>query len=120
MQPRLIKLKEDSSNFTKQKEQTSNHCKVMGLDTIITYGSNTDEDNTTHLVYSLFSTPKNFFNIYGKITIAQITILSNKLYATGKESVEQHKDACIYTYIFGSLNIKLQKYVSQNTKSHLY
>jgi len=107
--PRLIKLKEDRSNFIEWKEQIAKHYDMTDLDTLLCYGSTyAPEGDDSHPVHSRFETDQLFFNIYRQISMSEMRLLSDKLW-NSEDVLSQYKDDCLTSYIFGSVKSELQK-----------
>ena len=105
--PRLIKLKEDGSNFIEWKEQTVKHCDITDLDTLLRYSPTfAPEGDDPHPVHSRFETNQLFFDMYRQISMSEIHLLSNELW-NGEDVLSQYKDDCLTSYIFGSVESKL-------------
>ena len=96
-----IILKEDGSNFIECKEVVATHFQMTGMDAILKYGLDTDAENLD-LVHSLFLEPKVFFNTWGQVTIAQMKLISDKLWVKD-DKIEQHKDEYAHSYVLDEL-----------------
>ena len=95
--PCPIILKEDGSNFMEWKDPVAKKYMITDLITILTYGK--AEPETPHEVHSLFSEQKTFFEVYGRITLAQVQELAQAR-LSGDDEVKKVKEDWLHSYLF--------------------
>ena len=81
---------------------------------ILIYGIAPEEHHEAH---SLFHEETTFFEAHGQLTMNNLTILSDELHPNGK-ATDECKYQYLRTHLFGTIDEKLQKRLSQNTSSH--
>ena len=111
-QPEVIKLKEDSSNFTEWVEEVINHLNLMGMNNIVTISPQNETDQT-HLIYALYLEATNFFENYGVIPLEHIKDVTAEYY-NGEDIrlINRTKDKIFYKYLFSSIDTVLQKHLA--------
>ena len=116
----LIILKRNSSNFTAWLEAQAIHCTEMDLNSILLIGPGTGIEDT-HPVHNKFSSRKTLFDIYGQVTLEEITLLSNEIVAKTDAPglIEIQKNRCLYKRLFNSSDMELQNHLSVNTSTTL-
>ena len=95
--PGLIKLEKDGSNLIEWKEQVGKHDDATDLDALLCYGPEfIPEDGNPHPGHSIFTSERLFVDMHGKITLEQILMLSDEIWAGNKETENRKTDVCIF------------------------
>ena len=110
-----IILKRDGSNFTAWIESQATHCSDVELDSILYVGPAEGIDDS-YPVHSKFLTRETLFDIYGRVTLEEVTLLSKEIMAKTDAAglIEIQKVKCLCKRLFNSSDNELQNHLSIN------
>jgi len=92
----------------------------MDLDSVLLIGPGSGID-ASHPVHSKFDKRETLFEIYGRVTLEEVIILSNEIMAKTDANglIDIQKIKCLYKRLFNSSDNELQNHLSVNTSTTL-